>query len=236
LEKEFNETRRIGTQNRFISFSQTLGGDELARLLPEITDKMSLAQVQSTLQRLMAEVDPGPNRRIARFELLRRWAQLNSRAAFDYIAELDDPKMRHDLRLKAIEGWASIDPTAALEFALETEEALLAKSQEAAWTGFAATRDMDAAFRFVSTLATDSSPDDSWTVAMAVGTLYHNDDLAVTAWVEDLPPGKLRDEALEGMSAEWGKYDPAAAAIWYEEQVNLTTEKVNREFVPGVTR
>lgn len=213
----FNETRRRGAQSRFLVFAQTLGGDELSRILPEITDKMSLDQVQSTLRRLFEEVEPGPSRRTARFELIRRWAQLEPEAALGHVGDLDDPKMRHDLRLKGLEGWASIDPAAALEFARDSESELIALSKEAVWTGFAATRDLDLAFAFVETLAEKgegAGADKAWTVSKAVEALFHNDDLAVIRWVEKLEPGALREQAVSGLIEQWTLHDPEAAREW----------------------
>ncbi|MFM1561802.1 MAG: hypothetical protein ACKJSK_21055 [Roseibacillus sp.] len=220
LVSEFNETRRLGTENRFVRFAQTLGGDELARILPELTDKMSLSQVQSILKRLFEEVNPGPARRSARFELIGRWAQLDPQAALAHIADLSDPKMRHDLRLKGIEGWASQDPAAALEFALEADDELVEKSKEAVKAGFAETRDLDSAFKFISSLASDRNPDPGWTVAQGVEALYHNDDLAVIVWVERLAPGPVRDQAMIGMVGQWGLHDPESAAEWIEEHAD----------------
>jgi len=220
---EFNETRRLGTENRFVSFAQTLGGDELARILPELTDKMSLLQVQSILKRLFEEVNPGPARRIARFELIGRWAQLDPEAALAHIADLSDPKMRHDLRLKGIEGWASQEPAAALEFALEAEVELVAKSKEAVKAGFAKTRDLDSAFKFITSLGSDANPAPGWTVAQGVEALYQNDDQAVILWVERLPPGEVREQAVVGMVNQWARHDPESASQWVEEHADPAT-------------
>lgn len=219
-QSEFNEARRLGTENRFVRFAQTIGGDELARILPELTDKMSLSQVQSILKRIFEEVNPGPARRIARFELIGRWAQLDPEAALGHIADLSDPKMRHDLRLKGIEGWASMEPAAALEFALEADEELVAKSKDAVKAGFAKTRDLDSAFKFITSLASEANPDPGWTVAQGVEALYQNDDQAVVLWVERLPPGEVREEAVVGMVKPWARHDPEAASQWVEEQAD----------------
>jgi len=232
--RDFNETRRIGAENRFVIFSQTLGGDELARILPEITDKMDLGQVQATLKRLFEEVDPGPSRRIARFELMGRWAQLDSAAAFDHIAELNDPKMRHDLRLKGIEGWASVAPAAALAYAREAEDELVAKSMAAAWAGFSTARDLESAFEFVPTLASEPSPGGVWTVSNAVEALYHNDDIAVISWIQGLAPGPVREQAVRGLVGQWARHDPESAAEWVEDHVDPEDLNPIRELIQGL--
>ena len=210
----WNETRVRAVGNRFITFTETLDGDELARILPEITDKMSLAQVRATLTRLVENVDPGPTRRIARIELIRRWAQLDPKDSFAHIEQLDDPKMRHDLRLKGVEGWASVDPEGALVYALDADPELKSNLKKSVELGFATTRELDTAFAFLSTLASEDSPDPTWSVDEAVKALYRNDDLAVIHWIEGMKPSSLRDRALRSMLAQWTQHDPDAAAEW----------------------
>lgn len=211
---DFNDTRSRGTENRFLNFASTLGGDQLNRILPEVSDKMTLSQVESTLARLLGEVSPGPGRRTARFELIRRWSQLDPEGALEHITALDDPKMRHDLRLKGIEGWASVDPLHALNYALESDDELLAKSTTAVRQGFATMRNLDAAFAFLPHLASNESPDESWTVTTAVEALYLNDDFAVTLWLERLSAGAVRDQALPAIVAQWARHDPEEADKW----------------------
>jgi hypothetical protein len=214
--------RKVNTVGRFISFTRRLSRDELLRLLPEVSEKMNLAEVREALARLQ-DMRPGPGRRLATFELIGRWAQLDPEAALAHIADLSDPKMRHDLRLKGIEGWASQEPAAALEFALEAEVELVAKSKEEVKAGFAKTRDLDSAFKFITSLASDANPAPGWTVAQGVEALYQNDDQAVILWVERLPPGEVREQAVVGMVNQWARHDPDSASQWVEEHADPAT-------------
>jgi hypothetical protein len=57
-------------------------------------------------------------------------------------------------------------------------------------------------------------------VAQGVEALYQNDDQAVILWVERLPPGEVREEAVVGMVKPWARHDPEAASQWVEEQAD----------------
>ena len=54
-------------------------------------------------------------------------------------------------------------------------------------------------------------------MAQGVEALYQNDDQAVILWVERLPPGEVREQALLGMAQEWSRHDPESASQWVEE-------------------
>lgn len=230
--RDFNDTRSKGVEHRFIDFASTLGGDQLSRLLPEISDKMTLAQVESTLARLLTDVPPGPGRRAARFELIRRWSQLDPESALGHIEALDDPKMRHDLRLKGIEGWASVDPLHALQYALESDDDLVANSKDAVRQGFATMRDLEAAFAFLPHLVSEESPDKSWTVASAVESLFLNDDFALTLWLERLPSGPVREQVLPAFVNQWAQHDPVEASKWVTKHAKSEELSRIRELLP----
>ena len=207
---QFNDTQRLGTENRFVAFTKELGGDTLARLLPEMTEKMDEEQVREVLRRVIDEVEPGPSRMTAQFELIGRWAQLDPDTAFDYIDAMTDPKMRHDVKRKAIETWAATDPGAALEY-LDSAKELPAAPMEAFWSGIGTSRDVRIALQFVPELLGDTNDRG---VSKALRALYQNDDKAVTLWAQNLPEGGLRDQAILGIAEEWALHDAEAAKTW----------------------
>ncbi len=218
----FNRTQQRDAVNRLLTFTRELGGDELARILPEITDKMIVSQVRQTMDRLEEEIDPSPARRLAQAELIGRWAQLDPESTLAHIEALNDPKARHDFRLRAIEGWASIDPAAALEhvklMALAEEEIqdeLGRTAEDAVWAGLTKPRDFRAVLEFVPTLLeTDGNV---WSVPAAARELFKRDDRAIIRWIENLEEGFLRDQAAMGVLAEWRRHDPEAADKWEQK-------------------
>ena len=49
----------------------------------------------------LAEVRPGPARRLARFELIDRWAQLDAAGAFEHLDAMEPTALRDGLTIEA---------------------------------------------------------------------------------------------------------------------------------------
>ena len=71
-------------------------------------------------------------------------------------------------------------------------------------------------------LATMPNAIDGQTASKVVEAWYPNDPLAVGRWVESLPAGKGRDEALNALVQKLSWRSPAAAAEWAETIVDPT--------------
>ena len=221
--------RQRATADRLVEFVQTLDGDQLDRLLPEMVAGMDSRQVENMLGRIATEVPNGPRRRLARLELLEQWGRLDAGAAFDHISGLDDPKMRHDLKWRVIEGVASVDPRTALAAVDAIQSDAVAPGPEWAqeepaaimWRGLAASRDPEAALNVIADLheaplaSRNGPPLDA---ASAITAVFENHPQKVIEWVESLPPGELRDRATAGLMDSWSEHDPDSAQLWLAGQ------------------
>ena len=212
--------RKVNTVGRFISFTRRLSRDELLRLLPEVSEKMNLAEVREALARLQ-DMRPGPGRRLATFELIDRMAQLDAKATFAHIAAMGDSELRDPLKKRAVKGWASVDPAKAHAW-VQTAQDLPADALRSVWEGIAKSRDLAKTLEFIAELGPGSNgyskPYEIWDIYMTLHDLYRMNDQAVTAWVEELPPGETRNRAFHSVVDQLARHDPLAAKAWIEEQ------------------
>ncbi|MFP6897245.1 MAG: hypothetical protein VCA38_11635 [Roseibacillus sp.] len=221
-------SRRVSTVGRFISFTRRLSDEELSRLLPEITEKIDLAEVREALERLK-KVRPGPGRRVAKFELIDRMAQLDAMATFMHIAAMEDAELRDPLKKRAVKGWASVDPAKAHAW-VQAAQDLPADTLRAVWEGIAKSKDLAKTLEFIAELGPGSNgysmPYEIWDIYMTLHELYRMDDRAVTAWVEELPPGETRDRAFHSVVDQLARHDPLVAKAWIEEQADASNISV----------
>ncbi len=216
---------KVSAVGRFLSFTRRLGEDELARLLPELTENMDADDVREAMERLLAEIRPGPAQRIARFELIDRWAQLDAMAAFAHIDAMEDSKLRNDLKKRAIKGWASVDPAKAHSWvSSQAADSLPKNALRSVWEGIAKSKDLSTTLAFIPSLGAGSNgysePYEIWDIYMTLHPLYAKDPKTVTAWVETLPAGEVRTRAFHSVVDQWARHDPPAVKEWIEEQAD----------------
>lgn len=214
--------RKANTVGRFISVTRRLSDDELVRLLPEITEKMSLAEVLEAFARL-EKVRAGPGRRLAKLELINRYGQLDAQGAFKQIEAMAEaePELRIELVYQAVKGWASVDPAKAHAHVLNTKGSNK-ESLRAVWEGLAKTNDLAKTLAYITELGPGSNgysqPYEIWDVYMTLHELFAKDDKTVIAWVEELPPGETRDRSFHSIVDQLARHDPVAAKEWIDEQ------------------
>ena len=215
----------IGAVGRLLSFARHLSTEELERLLPEITENMTEAEVREALRRLLDEVEPGPARRLARLELVDRWGQLDAMAAMLEIEGLDEPALRDSLKKRVIHGWASVDPRAAHHW-IQGAQNLPPEAIQSIWRGIAHTKDLPGALAFIQELGPGtnqySEPYEKWDAYMVLHDHYRKDPETVTKWVESLPPGQLRSRTLLSTVDQWARHDPQAALAWADEHAGAS--------------
>lgn len=150
---------------------------------------------------------------------LSSWAQNDPAAASVKAASLTDPAQREAAMRTVAAGWAGRDENAALAWA----DGLTGKDRSAALGALvqnlqtANPAQAQQVFqRFTAALdpeAAGSAENKSVARALA-STLTENNPQQAITWVQGLPAGGLRDEALAGIAAKWAGYDPMATSQW----------------------
>lgn len=218
---------------RFISSTRNLRVDELERLLPEITEKMEIAEVHAAFARL-AKLRPSASRKTAMLQLMDRFGQLEGEKALSYLSQLEDLDhgFRRDMTHHAVKGWTSVDPSAAHAH-LTSHPGFDKVALRAVWEGIAKTHDLEKALAFIEELGPGSNqysePYEIWDIYMTLHDLYRKDDQAIISWVESLPPGETRNRAFHSTVDRLARHDPEAAKKWIEEHADPSNIAIAHE-------
>lgn len=221
------------TVARFIASTRNLRIDELARLLPEITEKMEIEDVHAAFARL-AKLRPSAARRVAMLQLMDRFGQLQGAEALTHLEQMADlePQFHKDMAHHAIKGWTSVDPSAAHAHLMGSPE-FDKVALQAVWEGMAKSHDLEKTLAFIEELGPGSNqyshPYEIWDIYMTLHELFRKNDRAVISWVESLPPGETRNRAFHSIVDQLARHDPEAAKEWIEKEADPSNIAVAHE-------
>lgn len=173
---------------------------------------LSAAEVREALG-LLRQAPLGPRRMEAENLLLRRWGQLDPRAALEWTAGVAEPVRRYDLRQQALQGWGSVDPASALAFAEENPGNVLGSHRFRDIFEGARAAESQVALAFAVALDPKKYGQEAGHIFW---TVFGRDPQAALSQVEAMPDGELRRIAVARIIDHWARHDPNAARIWME--------------------
>lgn len=183
--------------------------------LRALADTLSLDDVQAGLDRI-GSLPPGPQSRRLESLLVDRWAQLEPLKALEYARNVSAPMVREELRMTALQAWARVEPMQALVYAdLNPDGDLPRNRLDVIFDGVRRAPPADALLFLQNIDAEKYAP----RIMDTVFELYRRSPDEVVRWAEQLPAGRLRDDAFERIIDHWARYDPAGAQQWMDSRI-----------------
>lgn len=193
------------------AFAALPGSDRKAAFAQDFFERLSRYQPEAVLPFAMELLPLGSQSNSTIARTVGNWARNGEpEAAVAWTLEnLDDPNARQEALRFAAGGWAEDDPRAAAEFALslpEKDRDALLYGVDSSW----AEKDPDGLVAFLA-----EAEDPAAVAALTGGAFWRlAERRGGAAWLPaalDLPPGKLRHDAVRGLFGGWAHSDSAAA-------------------------
>jgi hypothetical protein len=216
--------RNEGLQKALTTWAETDPAAAVAKI-PEVLQGMDAHNAYLQVCTTWGEVDPQAALRwslgqadaslsSATFEhICSSWAHTDPQAAMQFLT--NNSQLTEEQRLlaaRALAGtWAASDPDAALRFAMSRPESERASVTAVAFMNYAVNDPAGAAAR----VRQITDPDLLAAIAPEYAQLLggSNPEQA-TEWINSLPAGDMRNEAVRGFVESWANSDPKAALAW----------------------
>lgn len=159
----------------------------------------------------------GPQRTYEIYRLFEEWVRSDAVGAFSHTAKIADIWLRRELSGRMIGWWAESSPEEAWEFAGKNltgdlpwdarEKAIIAMGRA----------DAGKVLSFFESHGESDLGRGMMFAGMVLGELYERGHSAVLMpWVENLPEGRLKDQAVGRIIEKWALYEPEKAKEWME--------------------
>lgn len=183
--------------------------------LRDLARGLDLDQVKAGIEQL-AGMPAGPQTGRLQSLLVGRWAQLDPLRALAYARGVTAPMARAELRDTAMRSWAQVEPMQALVYAdLNPDGDLPRHRFDLVFDGVNKAPTADALFFLQNVDAEKYAP----RIMDTVFNLFQRSPDEVVRWAEQLPTGRLRDDAVDRIIDHWARYDPAAAKQWMDAHI-----------------
>ena len=181
--------------------------DQQNDVLERAVDSIPEQNLRSTLETLQAQ--EGETAGLLRRSLIRRWAEIDPRAASQWIIKLSDGVAYQEAVQQVAVAWAGVDPQAATGWVACLPESPI-KSELLLQVGYeVAGSEPTMALRIASTLPAGTDRDHL--VVHAVSQWASSDAQAVGGWIAGIPDGTLREQLLTALACSVAVKDGAAA-------------------------
>jgi hypothetical protein len=206
---------------------QNRWSDDSESRLRRCIDALSLSEIQPALEELKGVSDFRERSGIFK-QILRRWAELEPREAFDYLNSLAEGEIKSQAMTEVAKIAARTDPeylaSAAESMPASRARRELVQELTKAWSE----TDVRAALSWAQRLPEDQSKQD----ALAIIRFAWAAQIPAQAASQliELPPGDSRNSFLTAIAERWGSSNPEAAMEW----VRTLSEPEQALAVPGV--
>jgi len=195
----------------YLGFAPATEAREPERTLERHVDGMAMTNLPAAV-RWLHERGLVETNRVLNLRLVRRWAEVDSRATADWLTRHSTGATRLEELVAVATVWGERMPRDAAEWAreladlTEREHALLAVGYEMART------EARAALVLADDLPAGSARDELLVHASAQWAA--RDPRAAAEWAGQLPAGVVRERALAMAASAWAESDPIAAATF----------------------
>src|SRR5882724_5473227 len=179
--------------------------------LPQGTADLSIADIQAALEHL--KDIPDINKRSSmRNTLLRRWAELDGRGAFEYVISLAEGGLKVQAMSVVARVLAHSDPQFLAEKALGLPSNRSSRELIQNLANNWAQTDPAAALKWAEQLPEGLGKRDA--LAIIRFQLEQQDPEAVATQINQMPAGDSRNSLITSLATQWGTRDPAKAIEW----------------------
>jgi len=182
-----------------------------AQRLPHGASDISIADIQAALAHLN-DISDLNKRAGMRNALLRRWAELDGRGAFEYVMSLAEGEIKVQAMTAVTGVLAHSDPEflagKALAMPGNRSSRELIQNLATSW----AQNDADAALKWAEQLPEGLGKRDA--LAIIRFQLEQQDPAEVAAQINTMPAGDSRNTLISSLATQWGMRDPAKAIEW----------------------
>src|SRR6266850_423601 len=200
---DFEALVREARQNRW-------SDDSESRLRRGI-DALSLSEIQPALEALKGVSDFRERSGIFK-QIMRRWAELEPRKAFDYLNSLAEGEIKSQAMAEVAKIVARTDPeylaSAAESMPANRARRELVQELTKAWSE----KDARAALSWAQRLPEDQSKQDALAIIRFAWAAQNPAEAA--SQLSELPPGDSRNSLLTAIAERWGSSNPKAAMEW----------------------
>jgi len=182
-----------------------------AQRLPHGTTDLSIADIQAALEHLK-DISDINKRSDMLNELLRRWAELDGRGAFEYVISLDEGEIKVQAMAVVAGVLAHSDPRFLAEKALAMPSNRSGRELIQNLANNWAQTDPAAALKWADQLPEGLGKRDA--LAIIRFQLEQQDPEAVATQINQMPAGDSRNSLITSLATQWGTRDPAKAIEW----------------------
>ena len=175
------------------------------------TDDLSLSEIQAALAALPSVADIHDRARV-HAAIVRRWAELDGRGAFEYANSLGEGEMKVQAMAAVAEVLAHSDPQFLAAQAATMPSTRSSRELIQELTSTWAATDVYSALAWAEKLPEGLSKNDA--LAIIRSQLGRQNPEEAAAQLSQLPPGDSRNSLISNLAAQWGLRDPAQATAW----------------------
>jgi hypothetical protein len=179
--------------------------------LSKLAQELALEEIPDAL-RLAKDLPEFRERGVLQSALLRRWADLDTEAAFDYVATMPEGRNRTEAIALAAAKLAERDPSATAHKVARLKGRASRSAAIETVAEVWAKKDARAALRWARTLSNGFERETALTRVRFVWV--HDDPEGSYQEVKDLPPGDMKNSLITNIAAAWALRDPVAAQRW----------------------